>query len=255
MSRKHGFFDITYQTDEIEIQENTQTVSSECEVSQPTAKKQFIIMAVIAALLLTSFLLIRNYFYSDEISGSLYYPEEWLTPSVRDEIPSFVFSAPNWESDILNDPEYLSLKGDIMYAPNDSLTYSVPDGAYLSEGGKGLLFMAEYINAIICGDNEALNTMYTDEYFKKNSPHSAFPEQRLYDIKITKYHYKDPQYEESYTTDAYYIVSYKIRENDGLFRNDIGQDSELPQLFKILIYPDGTVKADAVVALPGYYNN
>ncbi len=254
VKRKHGFFDITDETEISDSEEIPAPAVSEGESSPAFAKKQVLIIALISVLLIVAFLIIRDYFYSDAIKESTYYPEEWLTPSIKDDRPILDFCEPDWESDILNDEEYLALRGDILYAPNDSVTVAVAKGEYLSMGGKGLLFMANYTEAVINGDHEALNAMFSEEYYKKNKPYSDFTQQRLYNIKIKKYHYKDPKYEDSYISDEYYIISYKIDKNDGLFRDDIGQKSELAQIFKLLIYPDGTIEIDSVVSLPGYLN-
>ncbi len=254
MKRKNSFFDITEEMELQDIQAEPSAAVSENEASHAGPKKQIIVISLISIILITAFLLIRNYAYSNNITNSAYYPKEWLTPAVRDDSPTFEFCEPNWNSDILNDKEYIELKLAIMYSPNGSESFSVDEDTYFSAGGAELEFIASYINAVINGEHETINAMYSEDYLKSHSLHSAFPQQRLYNIKIRKYHYSDPQYKNSYTKDSYYIISYKINQNDGLFRNDVGQDSEIPQLFEILTYADGTIKIDNIISLPGYYN-
>ncbi len=253
MKKKTGFFQID-EISELQDTVNSSPAAKEAETPHYSSKKTVIIIAVISAFLITAFFIIRHYANSGNIKDSAYYPEEWLTNPVRDNVPELEFYEPDWDSDILNDEEYLELKKYIKYAPNDSVTYSVAEGDYLSRGGVELQFLADYINAVINGDHETINGMYSDDYLKKITLHSDFPQQRLYDIKIKKYPYKDPQYEDSYIKDSYYIISYKINKNDGLFRNDIGPDREIPQIFELLTYSDGTIKIDNIISIPGYFN-
>ncbi len=263
MKKRNGFFDITDDQDDESASEvstfdgneiTNVTNGGENALERRSSKKQIYIIAAITIALFAIFWGLSRLGNSDIISDSPYYPESWLDPIGQTEKPVYTFCTPDWDSDILNDPEYLALKGDIFYAKNDSVMITVTPNQYLSEGGKELKFMGSYVEAVIKGDHDALNAMFTDKYFEKNEPYDDFPEQRLYNIKIKKYHYKDPYYENTLENDGYYIITYKIDKNDGLFRDDIGSDNELAQLFELIIYPDGTVKIDNIITLPGYNN-
>ncbi len=250
MSKKGGFFDIDTTEDETDASHAAVQPNSGDSVDL-SSKKQFFLIFLCAAALIALFLIVRNIYYSDT-SDSSYYPDSWLNTGTNDRVPVYKYYDPDWESDILNDPDYTALKGDIFYAPNDSEMFSVGKEEYLNKGGKGLLFMANYVNAVIAGDHETLNKMFTDSFLKENGLYEDFTEQRLYDIKIKKYHYANPKYENSNIKDEYYIITYKIDRNDGLFRDDIGQEGELAQLFEVFIFDDGTVLADNIISLPGY---
>ncbi len=250
MKKKNSFFDIDTSAE----QQTSAPIVQESEVSidRSSSKKQIAIILICIFALIALFFIVRAIYYLDG-SDSTYFPESW-TNGTNDRVPNLKFYAPDWESDILNDPEYLALKGDIIYSPNSSVSFAVTENDYFSAGGAGLVFMADYINAVIAGDYETLNEMFTEDYFKKNEPYEPFTQQRLYDIKITKYNYSDPQYQDTNVDDEYYIVSYKIDRNDGLFRNDFDQESELAQMFEIFIFDNGDVKIDNIFALPGYKN-
>ncbi len=236
MKKKNGFFDIGTTDDEQCDQITEESRDAAAPQEKKPIKKQVILILMCSVVLIAAFLLVRNLYYF-ESSDSMYYPSDWLITGDNDKKPNFKFYEADWDSDILNDREYLDLKGDILYSPNNgSVTVSVGENDYLNVGGKGLKFMADYINSVIAGDHEALNDMFTSDYFDDNEPYESFPQQRLYDIKIIKYPYKRPEYEDTNVNDEYYIVTYKIDRNDGLFRNDIGQEGELAQLFEILIF-------------------
>lgn len=217
-------------------------------------KKQLLLIGAIAVLLSAVLLAVRYYYHTEAIKGTQYYPSSWTENVKPGREPVLKFYPPDWETDIMTVPEYLELISNILYSPDDSQTIAVPEGQYLSMGGKGLNFMAEYINTVKAGDHEKLNSMFTDKYFEDNPRYNDFPQQKIFDVKIKKYPYHDQSYESKGIVDEYYVITYKIYHNDGLFRNDIDEESELAQLFEILIYDDGSVIIDNVIDLPGYFN-
>ncbi len=226
---------------------------AEATESSGRLKKQIAIVVLIAVLLSAALLTLRFLYHNVIEQGAQYYPDSWVNSGSNRE-PFLKFYEPDWETDILSDPEYLAMKGEIMYAPSDSQSIAVPEGQYLSYGGKGLNFMAEYVNTVISGDHEKLNSMFTESYFENNEAYEDFPQQKIFDIKIKKYPYNDQAYDSTSIEDEYYIITYKIYHNDGLFRDDIDEESELAQLFELLIYSDGSVRIDNVIDLPGYFN-
>ncbi len=254
--KKNGFFDI--KEDEQQEPAASPTVSdvekTRTEEAGGDAKRQLALILLFTIILGGAFLLLRKYYNSGVLSDSTYYPEAWLTPAQNSNTYKPKLYVPDWESDILNDPEYLELKGFVTYAPNDSVTMGVEEGGYYSAGGDELVFMMKYVDAIIRGDHVTLNSLFNENYFENNDKYEDFPEQRLFNIKIKKYHYADPAYQNSSYDDAYYIITYKIDRNDGLFRDDIDEFAELAQLIELEIAPDGTILIDNIISLPGYVN-
>ncbi len=168
--------------------------------------------------------------------------------------PFLQFYEPDWETDIATMPEYLELNRVIKYSPDGIQSFTIPNKNYIYYGGEELAFMAEYINTIISGDNEKLNTLFTENYFIDNDKYAKFPMQKIHDVKIRKYNYNNSEYENNANIDAtYYVVSYSIFQNDGYFRNDIDSTCELPLLFCVLTNKDeGTILIDEVISLPNY---
>lgn len=168
---------------------------------------------------------------------------------------------PDWETDIFTLSSYLG--------KNRLIQYGIYNGSGVefselletrfdcfSRGGASLEFMYDYFYNVIHGDHEALNGMFTEDYFdaEDKTPYEAFPMQKIYDIFIRKY---DADVPNDYSSNpnitvTHYLVTYKIMENDGLFRYEVDADAELVQVFGILTYADGSSEIYLVMDLPGF---
>ena len=171
------------------------------------------------------------------------------TPEETGKLPpsSIIFATPDYEYDIMKDKEYLELNRRIYHFDERSgLTEELTDkniGGY----GPAARVLRDTINAIIAGDADAYNELFSENYFANHDPESPFTMQRLYDIKITKVNEtvksgetgKYPQYE--------YEVEYKIRLNDGTYRTDIGHDESKKQYFILSDSVTGDVLIDQIL--------
>ena len=116
-----------------------------------------------------------------------------------------------------------------------------------------LAFMHDYFELLRKGDHNGINAMYCDGYFdgEEKKPYEAFPMQKIYDVLVCKYDHRDENFEKDPSVTAtYYLVTYKIMENDGLFRYELDSDVEQTQLFGILTYADGTSEIYLLMDLP-----
>ena len=253
---KNNFFEIGPETEEEKqinpsVESQKEIPSNENIKKEKNSKKSLytILGASISIILLIVILLpIIN---SSDLGGK-YYQDNWLTDPIPDREAILDIYVPDWESDIYTVKGYLEVMNDLKYFPDGSNSTTLSKNEYLQFGGKPLVFLGEYFDALLRGDNEAINKMYSENYFKSHDKFSEFPKQKLFDIKVLKYYYNDPAYDYTNCDDYYFIVSYKIYHNDGLFRKDIDEHSELPQLIKILIYDDGHGEIDQVINAPGY---
>ena len=167
---------------------------------------------------------------------------------------------PDWETDIMTIPGYLSKNRDLKYGilSGNTAIYDVTLNTRLqctSTGGSALALMYDYFEYLRQGDHNAVNGLYRDDYFdgEEKKPYKAFPQQKVYDVFVRKYDYDDKNFENLENAEpTYYLVTYKIMENDGLFRYELDSDVEIPQLFGILTYADGTSEIYLVLDLPGY---
>ena len=261
--KRGGFFDADEQTEE--FAERKEIVSDAPEKKEPAPlteedrqrrnkarlKK---IVAVVAAVMCVMILI--NFVANSEFIKNL---GKGGNGDKDGSYTKLYIYPPDWETDIFTDENYLSLKSDIVYSPNGAEFITLDEGSYYRYGGTGLVFMMDYINTIIAGDHEKLNGMFTPEYWNgrdedgnKRQKYEAFPQQKLINVKIVKYQYSDPKYDTAAQDDHYYIVSYNIYRNDGMFRNDIDEYSELAQMITVLIDHEGNGKIADIIDLPGY---
>ena len=255
MPKKKGFFDIDETENEVLAEETEpQNDGETVAVLKRTVTPSLIISVIAVALLVSAFFVLRWLYNNSDEENDRYVPDSWIQVDEGREDREIFLYTPDWDTDISTLSAYQALVKNIVYSPDGLNTVAVDKNTYVSVGGNGLKFMADYVDTIIRGDHEKLNSMFTDDYFKDHKKYSAFPQQKLFEVRITKYSYSAPEYQSSNIRDYYYIISYRIYRNDGLFRDDIDDSCELPQLLKLLLYPDGTIKIDDIIDLPGYLN-
>lgn len=144
---------------------------------------------------------------------------------------SIIFATPDYEYDIMQDDDYLQLNRRIYYSDARSgMTEELTDKNITGYGPAAVL-LREYVNAVIAGDADAYNALFSDNYFASHDPEAPFTMQRLYDIKLTKVNESQMVDERGKYTQYEFEVEYKIRLNDGTFRTDIGHDESKKQYF------------------------
>ena len=136
----------------------------------------------------------------------------------------FDFFPVNYKENIYDDEDYTTLIKDGFISYTDGAT-GVTIGINtdnLQKYGVEVEFMVDYIYTIINGDADAYNAFFTAQYFKNNKKHERFTMQKLYDVNITKLAVNDVGGNTVYE----FTLEYKILENNGTFRNDIGDGSK-----------------------------
>ncbi len=163
----------------------------------------------------------------------------------EDILPDFSFYPPNYDIDILEDPEYLSLNRDISYIKG-AVTVTVKPDEYSSTDIM-LQFLSEYINTLINGDYEGYPMFFSDEYKEKNSLPEKFTMQRIHNILIEKI---SEEKSKAGNTLYVYMLDYQISLNNGTLRRDMDSDSSRPQ-FLVIKEENGEYKIDNIIT---YYN-
>lgn len=141
----------------------------------------------------------------------------------------FDFYPADYDENILENEEYLELiKGEYIRVCNAST--GVTSGVDLNKTDKyssEILFMLDYIQDIINGDHESYNARFSEEYYKKNEPLERFTMQKVYDVLITQKEVETVTDEKTGVNYTKYLIvlEYKIYENNGTFRRDIGNGS------------------------------
>lgn len=139
---------------------------------------------------------------------------------------TIIFYEPNWELDIMKEPGYLALDRTVYY--NDSqygITVAL-DQKSLTKYGPAVEVLNQMIEYIIAGDADGYNQLLSLNYLENNDFEPPFTMQQLYDIKISKV-------QETIVNGEYtqyeFELEYRIRNNDGTFRTDIGSDESKRQ--------------------------
>lgn len=212
-------------------------------MAQPNKKfKKIIIITLIsvAALLLLMYLmtLLLPIIFSP-ISGT---KEEGTA--------DFNFYDPDFDENIYEDPEYALLleKGIIQYDNSSNNIITVRDDNKEQLGRVGE-FMLEYIYTIIDGDADRYNSFFSNEYLKEKGPKDRFTMQKLYDVMLTYYSTESVSDRSNNYTKYMYKLSYKILENNGTFRKDIGADSKTQYI--VITDREGKLLIDAI-STPNY---
>lgn len=105
-----------------------------------------------------------------------------------------------------------------------------------------VLFLCDYLEAVIAGDFAAYRAFFSDQCWKENKEicKQAFHPQMIYDTLIT---YRSTSNDGADRLICYQL-EYRIHYNDGSFRRDIGSGISRPQYVTIRISPDGMMTID-----------
>ena len=164
--------------------------------------------------------------------------------------PIFFYEA-DWEKDIMKDEKYLALDRNVYFHDtrrNEKITVTDENSAEVSQDYKaGVDLLRRYVKYAIDGNHGAINKMFSDAYFAAGyEAKEEFTMQQIYDVCITNIRLSATE-ENGKTYQSYeFWLEYKIRENNGTFRNDVGSDGAKPEMF-IITDRNGDVKIDAII--------
>ena len=177
------------------------------------------------------------------VSGVLLYFEPWVMAEKEEPLGMYGSMKQynnypiDYDIDVTSVDEYMDLDRNVYYSRNGE-EYILEQSEELSVDQE---FFIGYFDTVINGRYEEYNAMFTDKYYETTEPYVRFTPQMVYDIHIEKL-------SESYSggkTTYVYNVSYRIFQNNGTFRNDIGSDSSKTLYFE-LVEQNGAVKVDRV---------
>ena len=140
---------------------------------------------------------------------------------------------PDYEENIFEDEDYLDLNRAILYTEGALSIYLINEVDFTATGAVATFF-GEYFDAVIMGDHRRLNACFTEEYRDKNGGKSRFTMQKLYDMEVVKLaEYIINEGTADQTTVYEFEVSYRIRHNNGTFRDDLASDMARPQIYQL----------------------
>ena len=246
-NKKSGFFDMNDVVFDAEPQVKHAEEKEEPKETNASNKrfilKVLVFASLLAVLLIAAAVLLGMDFISDSSYNDDGLPEQEEMPPIRFEIYD-----PDWETDIFTVPEYLELSPErIEYSDDGGATFKKADKEDLERvGGNNLVFLNSYFDAVKRGDHEAVNAMLTEAYIEGNGEYEDFPMQKIFNIKITRMMYNDPAFDDAEYDDYYFVVSYNIYKNDGMFRADCDDQYYCRTLMRVLINSAGSGKIDLI---------
>ena len=159
---------------------------------------------------------------------------------------TIIFYEANWELDIMKEPGYLAKNRTIYYCDAQYGETVALDEKNRDDYGPALEVLVRMIECIIAGDADGYNALLSENYFANHDPEPPFTMQQVYDIKLTKV--KESLMTEGYTQYEF-EVEYRIRENNGTFRTDIGDEESRKQYF---VLSNSTSKSVLIDQILGY---
>ncbi len=157
----------------------------------------------------------------------------------------YFFYPPDYEENIFENEEYMGKDRNIKLKKGGmTVSYTLENFGKMGEM-QGLI--ADYLSALINGDEDSVNAMYSEEYLKENDKLGDITMQKIYNIEAEDLGNQDVGHEKT----VYFCkLTYMIMENDGTFRRDLDSDAERPVYLEIVSDGDG-IKINAI----GYFYN
>lgn len=159
---------------------------------------------------------------------------------------TIIFYEPDWELDIMKDPGYLSMNRTIYYSDAQYGLTEALDEKNKDDYGPAVQVLIRMIECIIAGDADGYNQLLSTNYLENHDPEPPFTMQQVYDIKLTKI--KETNMTAGYTQYEF-EVEYRIRHNNGTFRNDIDEGESRKQYF---VLSDSTSKKVLIDQILGF---
>lgn len=143
---------------------------------------------------------------------------------------NYRFDYANYDENIFLDKKYMSYDRSIYYTGVNTYMTVTIDREHMDDVSEiyrePVLFLMDYIDAMINGDVAGFNACHAPEYYTGGrQPKENFTMQKLYSITLISV---DNWYDDSDSdAERYYNIGieYMIKNNNGTLRNDMGSDA------------------------------
>lgn len=184
------------------------------EQNKRMRKKLLIVLAFTAgiiAVLTTVFLIVKAFQEKDEPFS----------------LPDSYFS-PTYHGDIFEYPDYLEKRPDVILYCDDpdglGRTTSI-DEEREDEFAPEVLYLRDFLKIMMHADVDAYNSCFNEIYYKNHTKQAAFSQQMIYEAEIRFAGQEEGAGGERTAT---YYLFYKLYQNDGSLRRDVGSDAVVP---------------------------
>lgn len=145
------------------------------------------------------------------------------------------FYEADYNLNIFEDKKYMSSDRSVYYFEYGSgepiTSENIND---LPEAAK---FFEEYFRIVINGEYEKYPLLFTEKYKQYNKIPQPFTKQKVYDIQVELTDQQTVNEDGKEILANIYTVRYKIKDNNGTFRSDIGSNTNKPLIF--VLYKSG----------------
>ena len=141
-----------------------------------------------------------------------------------------VFPPADYDENIFEDDIYMSFDRNVRFT-QEGYGISLSQQDLETYGASAKLFF-DYFNVLLNGEYEKYPDFFTDRYKKDVKLPEKFTMQKIYNIDVELFSrelVEENIYRETYE------VRYKIRNNNGTFRNDVESDTIKPIVFELLV--------------------
>ena len=144
---------------------------------------------------------------------------------------------PTHNGDIFEYQDYLEMRPDVIFYCED------PDGRgrttdNVEDFPIEALYLRDFLEIMMHADVEAYNDCFNEIYYKNNQRKTAFSQQMIYEAEIR--FANDEKASTGERTVTYYLC-YKLFENDGSLRRDVGSDAMVPMKVVLRVTADGEI--------------
>ncbi len=150
----------------------------------------------------------------------------------------------NYNEDIFRDEEYLKLDRRLNFI--DGIESRLIDSPEDASGNTIAVFFLKYFECITLGDSLGYCEMFTDEYRSRFPDKESFTMQKIYEMTAERESDVAGEKPPSGVIVHRFKVSYKIKENNGSFKNDLASDTVRPQIYRIYEYPNGKILINSI---------
>ena len=212
---------------------NEQSITHEQELqkmveqNKKMRQKLIVVIAItvgVLAILLTVFLIVK---YTQEKDDAFVLPDSYFSPT--------------YQGDIFEYTDYLEKRPDVILYCEDidglGRTTSI-DADREDEFSPEVLYLRDFLLIMMRADIDAYNNCFNEIYYKNHKKQSAFSQQMIYEAEIR--FASEEKATNGERTATYYLL-YKLYQNDGSLRRDVGSDAIVPMRVVLRITPDGNI--------------
>ena len=148
---------------------------------------------------------------------------------------------PTHQGDIFDYYDYMQKRPDvILYCddPNGLGRTTAVEDHRKDEFSPEVFYLRDFLQIMMQGDVEAYNSCFNEIYYRTHKQQEPFSQQMIYAAEIR---FASEEKAASGERTATYYLLYKLYENDGSLRRDVGSDAVVPMRIVLRITPEGQI--------------